>query len=516
MVDPRENTRDAYLVAAIPTKYTDDEIIELFARGYERYVVDKTPDRETLLSDFERFGTGAFDKSKRERSLEYPFVDRPATLVLLATLSAVCVTEQPRFEDTPPRRNQVVQNIRELFATNLLALVHEYDDLTLYQEIAEVLYAKGPSQDGPHPGRVCTGVKPMPELDDAEEGGEEPAESESELYVEIPMAAASRTCLAREPTVATSHEETGEIRAQVKNNHLYVPLDHLHDTYRSYASTCFGRLLAVQEDELDESERKWLREHETAITERTDEAIERGQYEQVWNNWDRGEQVVRVIRNAVQASPQTTVGEFYTAQELYDTLDTYVPDNEGEQAQLRQFSNQRSVAKTLANYESHQSLTIDRSERINTYCIGHSGGGSRPLEITELEDLFELPCLAAMDERLHEEKPVRKDLFNFVRMVMWLPQYREKSIDEITDEIKDVFSRWPWFDPEITEYQIKYEARRGDRGIGPKGNIPLPMNCDNDDMQRYCIGQDQCPYSIYGSLPFPDEMYDQLEPTDSI
>jgi len=32
--------------------------------------------------------------------------------------------------------------------------VYEYDDPTLYQEMAEVLYAKGPSQDGPHPGRL--------------------------------------------------------------------------------------------------------------------------------------------------------------------------------------------------------------------------------------------------------------------------------------------------------------------------------------------------------------------------
>ncbi len=30
-------------------------------------------------------------------------------------------------------------------------------------------------------------------------------------------------------------------------------------------------------------------------------------------------------------------------------------------------------------------------------------------------------------------------------------------------------------------------------------------------MQRYCIGRDQCPYSIYGSLPFPDEMYEQID-----
>jgi len=49
MIDPRETERDAYLAAAIPTNYTDNEIVQLFARGYDRYVVNNTPDRETLL-----------------------------------------------------------------------------------------------------------------------------------------------------------------------------------------------------------------------------------------------------------------------------------------------------------------------------------------------------------------------------------------------------------------------------------------------------------------------------------
>lgn len=48
------------------------------------------------------------------------------------------------------------------------------------------------------------------------------------------------------------------------------------------------------------------------------------------------------------------------------------------------------------------------------------------------------------------------------------------------------------------------------------GDPPLAMNYDNDDMQRYCIGQDQCPYSIWGSLPFPDETYDQLDKMSSL
>jgi hypothetical protein len=114
--------------------------------------------------------------------------------------------------------------------------------------------------------------------------------------------------------------------------------------------------------------------------------------------------------------------------------------------------------------------------------------------------------MANMEERLHEKKPVRKDLYNFARMVMWLPQYQDSSLDEIVAGLKDVFSRWPWYDEQETEYQVRYEFSNT-----IDGDTPLPMNCDNDDLQRYCIGQDQCPYSIWGSLPFPDEMYEQVD-----
>jgi len=114
--------------------------------------------------------------------------------------------------------------------------------------------------------------------------------------------------------------------------------------------------------------------------------------------------------------------------------------------------------------------------------------------------------MANMAERLHEKKPVRKDLYNFARMVMWLPQYQDSDLETIVADLKNVFSRWPWYDEQVTDYQVRYEFSNT---IG--GDTPLPMNCDNDDLQRYCIGQDQCPYSIWGSLPFPDEMYDQLD-----
>ena len=45
-----------------------------------------------------------------------------------------------------------------------------------------------------------------------------------------------------------------------------------------------------------------------------------------------------------------------------------------------------------------------------------------------------------MDERLHEKKPVRKDLYNLVRMAWWLPQYQDASTAELVNDMKEVFA----------------------------------------------------------------------------
>ena len=95
---------------------------------------------------------------------------------------------------------------------------------------------------------------------------------------------------------------------------------------------------------------------------------------------------------------------------------------------------------------------------------------------------------------------------------MWLPKYQPNSdIDVIVEDLKDVFSRWPWYDEQETDYQVRYEFAHGKNS---DGDDYLPMGCDNDDMQRYCIGQNECEYSIWGSIDFPDRMYDQAQSQD--
>ncbi|MCU4927115.1 primase-associated protein [Halobacteria archaeon AArc-dxtr1] len=494
---PVKDERAAYRVATLPLEYGTTRINQLFTRGYNRYIVDGENQPVDLLNDLERFGTAAFKEDVRANAAEEPFVDEPGTLAVLATLSAICVKTHPKFEHAPPRKVQVLYDIRELYVNNLASLLREFGDGSLQQNIAEVLYAKAPGEDGPHPGRVCTGIKEMPEFGEG-------------LYLEIPMAAASRNCLVH---ADTETGEAGELLTRVKNNCLYVPAGDFDTKYREYARRAFKKLLRVQEENLSEDQLTWLTTNESAITERIDRFIETGHHERIWRDWDPGERTIRVLRDAIRDAPDevTTLGEFHSAKELFEAVEAYDPEANWKRDVCNRISSPRSLGNLLASQRDHRSLTIQRHGNTNHYRVQESSRGVQPLTVESIEDLFELPCMANMAERLHEKKPVRKDLYNFARMVMWLPQYQDSDLETIVTDLKDVFSRWPWYDEQVTDYQIRYEFSNT-----IDGDTPLPMNCDNDDLQRYCIGQDECPYSIWGSLPFPDKMYDRLDEAGSV
>jgi len=62
--------------------------------------------------------------------------------------------------------------------------------------------------------------------------------------------------------------------------------------------------------------------------------------------------------------------------------------------------------------------------------------------------------MANMAERLHEKKPVRKDLYSFARMVMWLLQYQDSDPRRLSRTSR-TSSRWPWYDEQVTDHQIR-------------------------------------------------------------
>lgn len=114
------------------------------------------------------------------------------------------------------------------------------------------------------------------------------------------------------------------------------------------------------------------------------------------------------------------LGETQTAHDLYKAVDAYDPERTWEQQVCESISSPRSLGTVLSRNRDHTSVTVENA-RLNRYTLTEYSNGVQPLHVNELEDLFELPCMAAMDERLQDKKPVRKDLFNLVRMAWWLP-----------------------------------------------------------------------------------------------
>lgn len=512
---PLNDDRMAYRVAALPQEYGPTALTHLFERGYQYWTVDGETHATELVTDIGWFGTRAFRERVRTQTLEEPIIDDPGALAVLATLSALCVKAHPKFERVPPAKLQLIHDIGECYVNTILGLCRPYDEdgneeaapaagPALYQDLAEALYAKPEDEDGPHPGRVCTGIERQPEWGDG-------------YYVEIPMPAASNACFVRttDDYNDATNTATGEIATHIDSNNLYVPIAALKRKYRKASPSVFEILLTAQDRAVSEDQLRWLTEHEEEIESRIDRFLRSNHHHRLWTDWNNGERLVRALITVIRAAPAEAVrlGEFYPARRLYAAIETHDPQRKSTRSTLARITSSARLAQLLSSLQDHPHVALREEERdgrtLTTYQLTDSGSNSRLLAVEEIANLFELPCMANMDGHLTEKGPVRKDLYNFVRTVMWLPQYQDAAFETILDDLKDVFERWPWYDEQITEYQVRYEF---DNTID--GETPLPMNCNNEDMQRYCIGQDVCPYSIWGSLPFPDEMYQQVNETD--
>lgn len=485
---PLNDERRAYRAAVLPMDEGKTTIHQLFSRGYRRWTDGGEQAADELLQDVERFATGAMKKHVRKSARTEPYVDDPAVLAVLATLSGVVVQRHEKLQDTPPRRLKPIEYIQDLYVNTISSLLREYGDLSLQQGVAETLYSKPGGEGGVIPGRVCTGIKPVPELGDG-------------YYVEVPMAAASRKCILR--------GEDRSIETIIHENHLYIPARDLDQKYRDYAEKAFGKLLHIQRSSLGDDQLEWLDRRESAITKQLDRIFRSGRTEEIWRDWSPRKRKLRLIRNAIGASDKEGVelGEWLKSADIYQAIEDYDTEKTWEEAVVSQMTGAKGIAQLLARNVNRPA--IERKPGVYNYwkVSGYSGNGKK-INVSEIEDLFELPCMKAMRDRLNREKPVRKDLYNFARMVMWLPEYHDAHLDNIVEGLKDVFSKWPWYDEAETDYQVRYEF---DHGRKSDGGEYLPMSCKNDDMQRYCIGMDECDYSIYGSVPWPDQLYDELD-----
>jgi hypothetical protein len=493
-----EDDDKAYRTLLLPQNQGDIGRESLLKRGFTHYVDEDGNDRgDRLLADVERFGLAAMQFSRVDDHSDI-FTDEPGRLATIATLATICLKHHPRFKDHVDAGNsdrvQPLHDVREYYQHNVVQILKGRNDLL--QDIAETIYEQPRSDEHHHPGRVCSGIEYRDELDTH--------------CFKINILAASPKCIVR--------DDDGEIRNSFKDRTLYVPLDDIDEKYNQYLETGFKQLVHALESMLDHERIEWLVANESRISEKIDRDIDAGRYDHVWVDWEHGERKIRVLKNAVKDAPDdlATIGEFLTAKTLYEVLTDYEPNHDWEKGWIAGFGNVQSVAQSLSDYREHRDVEVVERSRENHYKIKDTDRGVDPLDASHVEDLFELPCFSEMEEHLHENGPTRKDLWNFVRTAWWLSTYySDRAGDEtlgreFMDDIHETFDRWEWYDPDKTEYQTRYEIEHGDI----EGNIPRPRNCDHEDLQRYCIGQDICPYSIYGSLPFPEEMYRFLDEDD--
>jgi hypothetical protein len=406
------------------------------------------------------------------------------------------VSHLPRFREQIEAGNedriQPLQDIRAYYQHHLISLLKGRNDLL--QDVAEIVYSP-PAGDGPpHPGRVCTGIDYREQLDT--------------YCFEISIQAASPDCIVRDDESIPQNE--------FEDRTLYVPLEDISRKYNQYIQGAFDSLTRTQHSLISHERVEWLVGNESRLTGKINRDIEAGRHDRIWTNWEQGDSQIQVIKNALSAADDEDIalGEPLTASDIFGAIETYEPEHSWEEDHLSKFLNVLSTGKILGNRTDRSDIEIQKNPgEPNQYIITDTARDVEPVTATHPEDLFELPCFEAMREHLHESGPTRKDLWNFVRTAWWLESYHnERPPDTILDQdfmddIHDTFDQWEWYDPEKTEYQTRYEIEQGDID----GNIPRPRNCDHEDMQRYCIGQDVCPHSIYGSLPFHPSMFDFLE-----
>lgn len=505
--------KDEWEVAAFADQHSDREIHQLFDAGISGYSKDESG-KESYLSDIDLAAKWMFDEQKYGSLFDEPQVPRPGGVALLCSMAACGFRKHDYFENAPFDKIQLItNNARRLHTALLSPLIDEYEPEFLLRMFGRV-YDKNIDRNHPYPGKIATGI-----VDHKD------AHPKFNRFIEIPLACSSEICMARfhdgKWESHYDHEENeavGTTNYHIQDNFIYVPIEHGNMLLIDQLEESFLTLVEFAWERTDDEELEMIFNESEHIKSGIDDMLDHGEEELLWTGFDPQDNLVKLVRNAVKEAPGIDPTEWNTAEDYFKAIQSYEADGFEESHAQDNIISVMSLAKKLGDIASspeYSSVDIKRRDgSASLYTIGTDNRGAEEIEVNSLDDIFQLPCFQNMEDALKLENggPVRKDLYNFVRMVYWLKGYHEmpegQREDAVVEDMHELFEKkWDWYDPAKTEYQSRYELRQGEIN----GNTPLPMHCDNDDMQRHCIGKNLCPYSIYGSLPFPEEMYEMLE-----
>jgi hypothetical protein len=494
--DPRQNRERAWEIAINPASFSKTEKKLLFERGLSHYQTDNGLDEKTLLKDVSNFIADALDERPRGEVTDDPLVDldQPGKLVVQMSLATTLLLRHPDIV-RDARDPKIHKFVRDYYLNHLYAATIQSSDCDIIRlTLGEVVYGRDQEDDyGPPVGRPVEAITSLSGFD--------------EMFFKVPLVHANRKCEARE-----NNDPDGQLEVVIDGPYIYIPVSDFETKYEQYYyghSGLASQLEAVVEVNVTDNTLKNYQKALKGINDRVSEMIEIGKANKVFYEHQYPPRLKAILMAVEAADPDVaTLGEELTTETILDVIEVYHDKTDIEWVQniLSDLGSPHSVGKQLTEYaddESIEHVTVDRSGETNTYTLEYTLGNHKLVEVKEIEDLLELPCMSNIHEMaMQDAAPRRWYLYSFVRIIL------ELDTGFTVDDIKSWFSQYPWYDGGTTEYQVKYEKNQR-----VKGERPMPVGCNNDNrnFERVCIGRENCDYSIYQSLNFNQDVYDRLD-----
>ncbi len=493
--NPVKNKSRAWEIAVNPGKYTKSERNMLIRRGLEHYVHNGELHEEKLIQELSDFISTALElRGLRDRVLKNPsaIINYPGKMALHMALGSELVKLHEEIRNDP-RDGIVYKHVREYYL-NLLITATKYSDnrTDVLIPMGELVYGRDQEDEyGPPVSRPVEGITQL----DGTDG----------WYFQIPLVHANRKCEAR-----AGNKRQGDLLSLVKGKHVYVPVQDVYPKYEEYFTGRSGvasQLEAVIRNSMGNEKLKVFQGNLKGVNKTISEWIKTGHDNRVFKE-RRYPAKLEVIMMAVEAADEdiAKLGEPVTAEDIYNAVRDYATrtDQDWVPKVADKMSSPSSIATTLKNYVDDDDvggITHHRREgKADKYELEYKVGNFTQVEVTEVADLLELPCMRNLHESLMEQKPVRWELYSFVRYL-----FEVKNANFTVEEIKEWFSQYPWYREDVTKYQVEYE--KDQRTLD--GDRPLPISCNNDNRNwaEHCIGKENCDYSLYQSVQLRDDVY---------
>lgn len=523
---------EAWTVLVNADQSSAKEVEYLIKRGYQYYnnKGSSSSDNSPLLKDAESFATYAIrERPSREEVLADPVVsvERPGKLAAIHGVASAMVERNPSLADDG-RPIIATDHLDQLLSHHVMSALNRFSERTeLLFNIGERLYS--PPNKEQVPGRTVRAVRRLEDI------------GRETHYLEIPVAHGSKKTL-----VYTTSEEGGysygyeaesssELKTIIRDNNLYVPVSDLYERVngafagrRSRGSDLANSYESLLSKSQAEAIEKFATEKDGGLYDHL-EKLMRG-------NWTEGlvktrdvPLKIQVIVNAVaweDDDDDIALGEWVTAEQIEQAVSGYRSSEayDGyEREPLEKLGSSRGIASVLReNSDSDRIQKSSEYEGISDnpmqYRLHRSNSNWPDLTIEEIGDLEELPCVNNLVDWLMEGHVQREPLFTLVDIALWT----DDTYFEL-DDFVDYFSKFPWFDEHTSRYQTEYQIKRHNkrsnvvepqRGAAVEPQPMISCNHEADFWARFCVGKENCDYSLYSSLNLRDEVYEVLGGTE--